>query len=187
MHRPPHRHHGRHIPQRPARRREVPVEERDRLAVTEHHVLGADVVVPDHRSPARIGKLVVPRVRRGVEPGGSVVQPALEARDADQRGLRHRPLRERRDRHIAFDERPHFPALLVDAERTRDVIEPHVVEVLQQRDDRPGEGARGPANRVPDPHHLAEVGDPAGELLLFGAHAGRIAGGLRRLVVMRRA
>ena len=65
------------------------------------------------------------------------------------------------------------------------MVEPHVVEVLQQRDDRPGEGARRPANRVPDPHHLSEVGDPAGELLLFGAHAGRIAGGLRRLVVMR--
>ena len=48
---------------------------------------------------------------------------ASAASDIDHAGTR--------DRHVAFDERPHLPALLVDPERTRDVVEPNVVQVLQ--------------------------------------------------------
>jgi len=113
--------------------------------------------------------------RRGVEPLDRLMEPALQARHAGEGRIGHRPRRERWDRHVALDERQRLAALLVDAERPLHVVEPNVLQVLQEREDRLGESARGPAHRVADPHHLSQVGDPAGELLLLGVHAGRIA------------
>jgi hypothetical protein len=145
--------------------------------VAEHDVLGADVVVADDRPAERIGELVPPRERRGVETCHRLVQPPLQPCNARERRIAHRPRGERRDRHVTLDEREHLAPTLIQAERTLHVIEPDIVQVLQQREHRLGEGARGTADRVADPHHVAKVGDPACERLFVSAHAGRIAAG----------
>ena len=65
-----------------------------------------------------------------------LLEPTLQTHDALECRIRHRPFGERRDRHDAVDERQNLSAPLVDPERELHLVEPHVVEVLQQREDR---------------------------------------------------
>src|SRR5690606_35465716 len=98
--------------------------------------------------------------------------------DLAQDVRRLRPRGERRQGHVAVDEREDVAALLVRTEVTLGPVETHRLEVL---DDAPHQGRSGrlrAAHRVADPHHRTRVSHTAreGSLFIVQSHSVIFAG-----------
>ena len=94
--------------------------------------------------------------------------------DAPQRRIGEPPRRRGRDHGVARDVAQHLPPLRVDAEHARRSVEPHVLQVPQQRVHTGRRRPQRAAHGVPDAVHLAAVGGAAeqGDL---GPHPGTAA------------
>ena len=93
------------IVDRTARSGEVEVEQRHRLAVAEHHVLEAHIVVAHDRAAPQVGHLVAPAVRPArFERGRRIVEPPDQPSDRLERLVGLRPVRVWHERDVALDE-----------------------------------------------------------------------------------
>ena len=168
----PHRHHSGDVPQCATRGREVPVEDRDRLAARNTTFSGQMSL---WQTTARRGSASrAPRKDEASKPPAAscnrrcsratLARAASVIDHAGNGGSARRPGRTRTPR------RPRSPDR---ADSVRHRSRQHAGAPAAER--RRRKRACGPANRVADPHDLAEVRDPAGERLFLGAHGGRIA------------
>ncbi len=89
--------------------------------LTKHDVLETNIVVEHDWPSSGVSHLAAPRCSRRIERPRGVVEPSHQHRRRRQRGVRQRPHRIRRHRHIAFDEQPALPAVIIDANGKRGV------------------------------------------------------------------
>jgi hypothetical protein len=102
----------------------VEVQQCHRLAVTEHDVLAADVVVTHDGATGGVGHLRAPAQPPWIKGARCLVEPRQQGRRGRKRHVGLRPAGERWDGYVSLDELEPFPVVGVDADGQRRPLEP---------------------------------------------------------------
>ncbi len=144
------------VVERAAGRREIEVEQPDRMTTAEYDILQADVVVADDRSTVGIRQFGTPLASDEPDPLRGLVERPEQPRDRGERLVPLRPVGEGWERDLAVDEDEALPAVVLDPDRERGAPESGGAELDEESVDR----RRVAGGRAED--DIAVSGHPAG-------------------------